>query len=310
MSGTMVRVSRKRAVLVALAVLGVAAIAAAVSAAFLTQHAGGRGLPAVSVAPAETSLRQPPAPPKGALVLAREAGVYAVALAAQPKRLTATVLAPSGNGARGLHVSFVLPQRRLVATTSCGLGCYRADVAARGTRVGVRIGSTATTFTIPRATPAARSFVRRATRAFANLHSVVYREHLASSPTLAIDTLWRLEAPNRMTYAIRNGSDAVVIGTSRWDRAQGGRWVFSTITALRLPSAPWGSAIVDAHVLSRDGDTVVVSWVNPDIPAWFTGRFDARTALPRTLAMTAAAHFMLHRYLSFNRPLAIRPPTR
>jgi hypothetical protein len=176
-------------------------------------------------------------------------------------------------------------------------------------KVAVRVGARTATFVLPPLPRPGKAFVRRATRAFFDLHSVVYREHLASSPTLAIDTLWQLEQPNRLAYAIRGGSDAVVIGGRRWDRAHGGRWVESQTTPLSLPSPPWGTTIVDAHVLSRDAETTVVSWENPAIPAWFTARFDTRTALPRTLEMIAAAHFMHHRYLAFNRRLAIRPPT-
>jgi hypothetical protein len=190
------------------------------------------------------------------------------------------------------------------------VGCYRADTRVRGGAVRVRVGRETATFDVPNVPRPAQTFVRRATRAFSNLRSVVFREHLASGPKLAIDTLWRLVAPNRMTYAIRGGSDAVVIGAHRWDRAPGGPWQPSTISPLELPAPPWGTRIVDAHLLSRDGDTVLVSWANPAIPAWFVGRFDARTALPQTLSMTAAAHFMLHHYLSFNRPVAIRPPHR
>jgi hypothetical protein len=41
---------------------------------------------------------------------------------------------------------------------------------------------------------------------------------------------------------------------------------------------------------------------------WFTVRFDRRTLLPRDLRMTAAAHFMRHRYTRFNAPRRIRAP--
>jgi len=51
-----------------------------------------------------------------------------------------------------------------------------------------------------------------------------------------------------------------------------------------------------------------VSFVNPSTPAWFTVAIDRATYRPLRLRMTAAAHFMTHRYLEFNRPLAIEPP--
>ena len=51
-----------------------------------------------------------------------------------------------------------------------------------------------------------------------------------------------------------------------------------------------------------------MSFANPTTPAWFTAWIDRATYRPLRLHMTAAAHFMTHRYLAFNRPLAIAPP--
>ena len=44
-------------------------------------------------------------------------------------------------------------------------------------------------------------------------------------------------------------------------------------------------------------------------PVWFTLRLDRRTFLPRSLTMTAAAHFMTHLYTSFNEAPKIRAPS-
>jgi hypothetical protein len=69
----------------------------------------------------------------------------------------------------------------------------------------------------------------------------------------------------------------------------------------------------DASVLGtgmHDGRPVdVVSFYDPTIPAWFETELDRQTALPLRLRMTAAAHFMTHRYGGFNAPIAILPPT-
>jgi len=125
----------------------------------------------------------------------------------------------------------------------------------------------------------------------------------------ALETLWRIEAPNRLEYRIRGGAQAVVVGGRRWDRTSAdGAWRESAISPLALPAPPWGRRATNAHLLRREGGVDVVSWANPSIPAWFTARLDRRTALPRSLRMTAAAHFMRHTYLEFNRPLSIRPP--
>jgi hypothetical protein len=308
-------VTRSRAIriaLYALAGLVAAAIAGVVAAAFLAHSDSGGGLTSSLAVAAQPAAGTPPAPPPGALVLAREDGDLAVALAVQrgrPLRLTATVLAQSGGGADGLHVSFRLPGHAPIDATPCGPGCYTASADVPLPRsVSVVANGAPARFALPPSWGSGAAFVHRATRAFDGLRSVVYLERLASSPTLKLVTLWRLQAPDRVAYTIRHGSRAVVIGDRRWDKAQGGQWVPSAASPLDIPEAPWGTAITNAHVLERSGDTVVASWFNPDVPAWFTASFDAHKALPRTLSMVAAAHFMHHDYLEFNRPLEIRPP--
>jgi putative copper export protein len=279
-----------------------------VAVSFLTQLRPGRDVSRAAAAPAASSAEtQPPPPPRGALVFAREDGSLAVALAVQPRTVTATILAPTGGGASGLDVAFAAPGHTAVPASSCGPGCYRAALAARG-RVRVLIAGTPLDFRLPRRAVRAAALVRRATRTFAHLRSVVYVERLASSPTDRIVTTWKLEAPDKLAYTIRGGASAVAIGARRWDRQPGGRWIFSSISPLDLPAPPWGTTATNAHLLARSGRVDVVSWANPEIPAWFTARFDRRTLRPISLQMTAAAHFMRHRYVSFNRPLGIRQP--
>lgn len=271
--------------------------------AFLTQLLPGRDAPqARAAAPAQDQLPPPPPPPVGAIVLAQEAGRRAVAIAVRPGRVSATVLAPSGGGEDGLHVSL-----NGTAATPCGHGCYAANVPS-ARRVLVAIDGRAVVFRLPRTARRADALVRRATRVFESLRSVVYRESLASSPTNRIFTTWELQAPDRLAYAISDGVRAVVIGGVRWDRTGNGPWRKSQTSPLQVPRTTWGTYVLDAHVLVEDGPVAVVSWANPGIPAWFTVRFDRRTLRPLDLKMTAAAHFMHQRYLAFNRLPRIRPP--
>jgi hypothetical protein len=59
-----------------------------------------------------------------------------------------------------------------------------------------------------------------------------------------------------------------------------------------------------------DGRPVwVVSFTNPTAPAWFTVWIDRESYRTLRLRMTAAAHFMFHRYLEFDRPLRIVAPS-
>ncbi len=255
----------------------------------------------------------PPPPPSGSVVLAREAGSFAVALAAQPRRVTATVLSPSGGAASGLPVRFRLGGRTLTATP-CGAGCYRADVQAWPKQVEVLFHEQRASFRLPAASRPATAIVSRATHVFRSLRSLVYVESLSSDPTHRLVTTWTLGAPNRVAYRIRGGASAVVIGERRWDRtASGQRWVRSSqVPPLQVPQPTWGSDVSNAELLGTArvaGRPVwVVSFVNSSIPAFFTAWVDRRSYRTLQLRMTAAAHFMFHRYLRFNGPVRITPP--
>jgi hypothetical protein len=141
---------------------------------------------------------------------------------------------------------------------------------------------------------------------------VVYLENLRSKPGNELVTTWKLATPDKLEYSIRDGAGGIVIGKMRWDRAApGAPWKRSRQgIVLPQPTAPWGSRIRDAHVLRSTPDRLVISWIDPQVPAWYTGTFDRRTALPTTLSMTAPAHFMHHRYDAYNEPVRIEPPRR
>jgi hypothetical protein len=258
-------------------------------------------------------VENPPPPPRGALVLGGESGSRAVALAVTPRRLTATVLSPDGGPLSGLKVSFVAGSR-VVQAHPCGAGCYSAR-APRASRVVVRpSGSKPVVFDLPAKPRPGTAIVARAARVTRALQSLVYVESLRSGPKGGLLTTWELQAPDELEYRIRGGASAIVLGERRWDRDRAGApWRRSQqLPALRVPQPAWGSLATNAYVLREgrvDGRPVwVVSFANPNTPAWFTAWVDRSTYRPLRLHMTAAAHFMTHRYLEFNRPLAIRPP--
>jgi hypothetical protein len=178
----------------------------------------------------------------------------------------------------------------------------------------VQVPGGSASFRIPTAPPAAAGIVRRAGRVFRTLHTLVYVESLRSKPTNGIVTTWRFVAPNRMAYNIHGGASAVVIGERRWDRIRrGGPWTrTSQIPPLTVPQPSWNNNVVDARLLggSRvDGRPVwIVSFANPSLPAWFTAWIDRASYRTLRLRMTAAGHFMFHRYLRFNGPVKIVPP--
>ena len=285
----------------------------AIAAVLAVLAAGCSSGPAVSQRSLAVGVENPPSPPRGALVLGGESGSRAVALAVGKGRLTATVLSPSGGPLSGLKVSFRAGSR-LIPAKPCGLGCYSAP-AAPPRHVELRLsGSRPVAFDIPARPRPAAAIVARAGRVTRALKSLVYVESLRSGPTGGLLTTWSMKAPNEVEYRIRGGADAIVLGTRRWDRdGAGKRWRRSQqLPALRVPQPAWGSTATNAYVL-REGRVAgrpvwVVSFANPTTPAWFTAWIDRATYRPLRMSMTAAAHFMTHRYLAFNQPLTIAPP--
>jgi hypothetical protein len=303
-----------------LIVLAGAAVVAAFSASQTTLRPG-RDVNAEPLAVAATELAAAPAPPTGSVTFARESGALVVALAVrpvEPLRLVATIIGPLGRGVDGLDVELRAAKtgrRASSPTRPCGHGCYAASLRVSQPKVfEIEIGSTGTVaFPVAGAwpPPPGTAFLRRATSAFRGLRSAVYLEHLASRPGNAIETTWRVQAPNKLAYEIRGGGGGIVIGRTRWDRpAPGVEWRRSATTPLEQPFPPWGMRAVDVRVVRETARRVALSWLDPGVPAWFTGTFDRTTALPRELRMTASAHFMRHHYIAFNRSVEIEPPRR
>ena len=276
---------------------------------------------AVPLPPAATTRRLPPLPASDAVVLAREEGEFAFAVAiraagATKLELTASVIGQDQLGADGLSVGLGAdgpPQ----PTARCGSGCYSIVVAAPAQlrRVTVSFGGRSRSpFLLPSWPPRpAAALVERAATAFAALRTIVYEEHLASSPRLRQASHQLVVAPDRFAYEIDGGGRGVVIGQRRWDRLPGSTgWTAQATQQLRLPRVGWGDAPTNAHSIGRttlDGHSVlIVTLLDPSVPAWFTVWIDKRRLLPLRLDMTAPAHFMVERYGPFNGPVTIIPP--
>ncbi len=105
-----------------------------------------------------------------------------------------------------------------------------------------------------------------------------------------------------------------MIGGRRWDRNPRGRWQESAQSPLTEPTPPWGTAPAQAWLLGRarvGGRPVwVVAFADPGASAWVRLWIDKANLRPLELSLTAAAHFMHHRYSDFNRAAPIEPPAR
>ena len=260
--------------------------------------------------PAQVSTAEPAPPPplpvRGAVVVAQEVGDLGVALELEKRRTTAIVLSPAGGGLNGLAVRL-----NGETATPCGHGCY-GTVGAPGTSVDVeidRFGPTLrSTFNLPSDVSPGAALLRRIEVRYRTLRSVFYLERLASSPSDVVNALWRLESPDRFAYQIPGGAEGIVIGDRRWDRSKpDATWRESGQTQLPQPATQW-SSIANVHVVAADAGTKTLTFVDPVTPAYFEVVVDSHTLLPRTVRMTAAAHFMVDRYVRFNAPRAIYPP--
>jgi hypothetical protein len=259
-----------------------------------------------------------PAPPKRAVVFSRQDGSNILALAVVPGKklgLQASIVGDQGQGVTGAKVAFDVDGARRSAV-ACGPGCYRATANAGGApeRVVVRVahedGSVTTwPVTMPRQWPPpdASSIVARATRNYRNLKSLVIDDRLASDATHAVVTRWQIIGPNRLSYQVKDGAAAVIIGNHRWDKVPGQPWQRSAQTPIKQPTPFWQSW-KDAHVLASTPTTWRVSFFDPKTPGWYQLEIAKPTLRPLEMRMNATAHFMHDVYSSFNAPIRIAPP--
>jgi hypothetical protein len=264
-----------------------------------------------------------PKPPAGATVFSRQLGADALALGVVGQRggrvlVQASVVGRQGEGVSGRHLSFTVGGREKNAT-GCGPGCYRAVFVPAGSprSVDVTLPGRAEKpwhVVLPAVWPPpdGTRLLDRAGRAWRSLHSLTFRERLASGTGRATVSTWRIQAPDRVAYEVQRGWAGVVIGPLRWDRAPGtSTWQRSPQTPLHQPVPLWVS-VTDAHVLGNltvgARRAVQVSFFDSGSHAWFAVVLDRKTF--RTLAshMVTNAHFMDDTYGSFNSTPAIVPP--
>jgi hypothetical protein len=283
------------------------------------------GSAAAATAPATqapTSTRSAfPAPPPGAVVFATQAGHDVLALGVVPGKakilLQASLVRTEAKkpvsvrfrvtGARGQHA--------VATATPCGQGCYRASAAvARPERVTVELsGYKPATFTMPAVwpPPSGAAIVARAALVWTRLNTLVFHDSYGDG-RVTLQTLWKVVAPDRLSYRIATGEESIVIGDRRWIKPSGSkRWITTAQQPIVQPVPFWSSA-VDARILgtvSVHGQPAwKISFFDPQAPGWFTILVDKKTTHTMDMRMLATAHFMHDSYGRFNGPLSIVPP--
>jgi len=276
----------------------VAVVGIVVAVAILTELAPGRKASrSIAAAPLAAAL-PPKLPPRDAVVDARELGSLAVAIGREPRRTTVTIIGPDATGVDGRDVRV-----NGVAAAPCGSGCYRAPAPATGA-LRVSVGGHLLTFDVAATATDATALLARITRTYRASRTIVFDETLASSPTNAQTTRFTIVAPHNLSYQTRGGPGAIVIGARRWDRsAAGSRWQPTSQTPIDV-TAPYWARPTNAHLVGPR----TITFLDRRIPAFFRVTF--KGSRPTVSHMTAAAHFMTDRYVGFDVPAVVSPPSR
>lgn len=316
-----------RALRVVLVTAGVLALVAGVVVAVVVLR-GGSGRPAAEQAAAERPALTPPSVVSrgfDGLALAGHMSDVLVGLGAyRGGPLDVVVVRSDESPVRARDVRVHVRGRSVsgAAARSCGSGCFRfpLDVLA-GTPSSVvvevaRPGKA--TVRVPVRLPArmpkrADALFRRARLTMLGLHALGMDETLGSGLSKPVVSRWSFQAPDRMSYAIRGGAKAVVIGTRRWDDF-GGRWQRSSSPRLDVPTFPWvqaGAARVLGSARLAGGRVAVVAALLPaaaqGAPTWFELTVGPGGRVLRSRMLTTA-HFMTDTYRDFGSVPRIRPP--
>ncbi|MGH2684573.1 MAG: CopD family protein [Actinomycetota bacterium] len=206
----------------------------------------------------------------------------------------------------------------------CGTGCFvgQGTIATSGrwrleATVSSNRGQIIVATEVPLPAPAAEAEFVRAVDAMQGLASVRMEERLqGSTDGPQIVAGYQFRAPDAFSFAV-NDSSQITVGATNYRRdVQDGPWRRSdSHLAFRWPGATfqqfWGRGVA-VRLLGRDEvDGVasnVVSFLRPDLRAWFRIWVGVDDGLVRRELMLTDGHFMDHRYSGFNQPVDIRPP--
>ncbi len=163
--------------------------------------------------------------------------------------------------------------------------------------------------------PAALRLLAQARAAYAATRSWRTVEQIADGAGNVVVTAIEAAVPDRLRYRTSAGAEAILIGSRRYQRQSGGRWVQDRLT---LPQAVTGPFIfyleqVETAALGRteqcgSEECQIVLWEAPGRAATFAGWIGRRTMQVHRLLMVASGHFMTAELRGVNIPLQITPP--
>jgi len=218
---------------------------------------------------------------------------------------------------------------------SCGLGCRRFKIPSLPSTLRVIVVERGHEYTavLPTVWHAgesrrARQLLNRAQAVMRRLRSVREIERVNSVPGITAITRYRLKAPDRFAYTnalqrapharTRLQGESVVIAKTQWNREPGRAWQKSQYGGgLRFRTKSWfrwsayaiAVRLLDVH-REHGRPVAVLALMDPGTPAWWRLWIDLDTMRVIRDRLIASGHFMTQRYVAFNEPLEIQPPTR
>jgi hypothetical protein len=171
----------------------------------------------------------------------------------------------------------------------------------------VRHGAQAVSFDLPaQLPPAGNATFDGALRTMDSLRTYRFTERLSSGGGIVFTRI-DVQAPDRLRLRTK-GFASVIIGETRWDN-RGGRWEQSAFPGLDVRELLMWHDATNPRVLRRrdDGVQELAAFGLKPVPAWFRLEV-APSGRVVEAEMTAASHFMLHRYADFDEGVMIKAP--
>jgi hypothetical protein len=258
-----------------------------------------------------------PAAAPGELSVAGQAGAHVVAAWLRRERgtLSGTIRTLDSRGRPGAG-AIEVPGG---SARPCGRGCatFRTTPAPAVLRVNVRDRARTYAATLPAiwspgTVAQARRLLERAQRTMRALTSVREEEVVTSGPGTRAVTRYKLQAPDRMSFATGRGVQTVQIDRAQWVRTPGTPWRRSEIPGgipFRTRSwFRWTPYAPTVQLLSERRGTAELALADPATPVWIRLTVDTRTGRVLRERLTARARFIERRFHAFDAPIRIEPP--
>ena len=269
---------------------------------------------------------------RDALSIADASGPFIVGLTILPPRpgpaevRVQVVGVEAGDGVRNARLTASAGARsdQFPLGEACGLGCFagNATFAAAGdwqlkVEIDSNRGPISISEAVPLPAPDGSASLARTLAAEGGLKAAVMTETLRGSvdgPPYV--STYRFQAPDRAQITL-NDSTQILIGEERFSRQGSGPWEHSTFPA---PGFSWPTGYyrdfwqgaVAARLMrteTLDGvPTQVITFLRPDVPAWFRVWVRQSDGIVVREDMRAEGHLMDHTFAELNGPISVQPP--